>query len=84
MERHAIDASSAFEMLRERSRVDNRKLIDLVAAVVDGHRLLPKQPQAPPQPLTRQASAQSGRGEARANRVPASAEQEPSWSRLTR
>jgi hypothetical protein len=28
-------------MLRERSRVDNRKLVDLAAAVVDGHRLLP-------------------------------------------
>jgi hypothetical protein len=28
-------------MLRERSRIDNRKLIDLAAAVVDGHILLP-------------------------------------------
>src|SRR3954453_4890235 len=46
MERHAIDESSAFEMLRESSRVDNRKLIDLAAAVVDGHRLLPRQPRA--------------------------------------
>ena len=44
MERHSIDESSAFEMLRERSRIDNRKLIDLAAAVVDGHRLLPKHP----------------------------------------
>jgi AmiR/NasT family two-component response regulator len=41
MERHAIDDASAFELLRERSRVDNRKLIDLATAVVDGHRLLP-------------------------------------------
>jgi response regulator NasT len=48
MERHCIDEESAFEMLRERSRVDNRKLIDLAAAVVDGHRLLPKQPDAAP------------------------------------
>jgi response regulator NasT len=46
MERHSIDEEAAFEMLRERSRVDNRKLIDLAAAVVDGHRLLPKFPQA--------------------------------------
>ena len=46
MERHAIDEASAFEMLRAHSRVDNRKLIDLATAVVDGHRLLPKQPQA--------------------------------------
>jgi AmiR/NasT family two-component response regulator len=43
MERHSIDERQAFEMLRERSRIDNRKLIDLAAAVVDGHRLLPKQ-----------------------------------------
>jgi len=34
-------------MLRERSRTDNRKLIDLAAAVVDGYRLLPRQPHAP-------------------------------------
>lgn len=40
MERHAIDEATAFEMLREHSRVDNRKLIDLAAAVVDGHRVL--------------------------------------------
>ena len=50
MERHSTDESSAFEMLRERSRVDNRKLIDLAAAVVDGHRLLPRDPEASHQP----------------------------------
>jgi hypothetical protein len=47
MERHAIDENRAFEMLRERSHIDNRKLIDLAAAVVDGHRFLPGQSQAP-------------------------------------
>jgi AmiR/NasT family two-component response regulator len=47
MERHSIDETHAFEMLRERSRIDNRKLIDLATAVVDGHRLLPKQPAGP-------------------------------------
>ena len=47
MERHSIDEGAAFAMLRDRSRIDNRKLIDLAAAVVDGHRLLPKQPQTP-------------------------------------
>lgn len=47
MERHSMAEEAAFEMLRERSRIDNRKLIDLAAAVVDGHRLLPKQPQSP-------------------------------------
>jgi response regulator NasT len=45
MERHSIDEASAFEMLREQARVDNRKLIDLATAVVDGHRLLPREPQ---------------------------------------
>jgi AmiR/NasT family two-component response regulator len=46
MERHGIDDASAFELLREASRTDNRKLLDLATAVVDGYRLLPKQPPA--------------------------------------
>jgi AmiR/NasT family two-component response regulator len=50
MERHSIDEASAFAMLRDRSRIDNRKLIDLAAAVVDGHRLLPQQANSSPQP----------------------------------
>ncbi len=51
MERHSIDEDSAFEMLRERSRADNRKIIDLAAAVVDGHRLLSsKRPDVPQEP----------------------------------
>jgi response regulator NasT len=50
MERHGIDEQAAFEMMREQSRVGNRKLIDLAAAVVDGHRLLPRDPTAAPQP----------------------------------
>jgi response regulator NasT len=49
MERHSIDDVSAFALLREHSRVANRKVVDLAGAIVDGHRLLPKQPQAPPQ-----------------------------------
>ena len=49
MERHSITADSAFEMLREQSRVGNRKLVDLAAAVVDGHRLLPGKPKLPSQ-----------------------------------
>jgi AmiR/NasT family two-component response regulator len=44
MERHSIDQSAAFEMLRAASRADNRKLIDLATAVVDGRRMLPKRP----------------------------------------
>ncbi len=42
MERHAIDEARAFEMLREQSRTSNRKLIDIAMAVIDGHRLLPR------------------------------------------
>jgi AmiR/NasT family two-component response regulator len=48
MERHAINEANAFEMLREHSRVDNRKLIDLAAAIVDGHRMLPREPETAP------------------------------------
>jgi AmiR/NasT family two-component response regulator len=44
MERHSVDDADAFEMLRDQSRRANTKLADLAAAVVDGHRLLPKQP----------------------------------------
>jgi AmiR/NasT family two-component response regulator len=47
MERHSVDEARAFEMPRQRSRAANRKLLDVATAVVDGHRLLPKQPQAP-------------------------------------
>jgi AmiR/NasT family two-component response regulator len=46
MERHSVDEAAAFEMLRDQSRTTNRKLVDLATAVVDGHRLLPKE-QAP-------------------------------------
>ena len=47
MERHSVDEKSAFEMLREHSRSANRKLVDVADAVVDGYRLLPKEPQLP-------------------------------------
>jgi AmiR/NasT family two-component response regulator len=48
MERHSIPADKAFEMLRNQSRTANRKLIDVAAAVVDGHLLLPENPQTSP------------------------------------
>ncbi len=48
MERHSVDEAAAFQMLRDHARAGNRKLIDIAAAVVDGHRLLPTQPEAPP------------------------------------
>jgi AmiR/NasT family two-component response regulator len=44
MERHSIDETIAFDMLRDHARSTNRKLVDVSSAVVDGHRLLPKQP----------------------------------------
>jgi AmiR/NasT family two-component response regulator len=44
MERHSIDEPAAFEMLRDHARSMNRKVVDVASAVVDGHRLLPKQP----------------------------------------
>jgi len=44
MERHSVNDADAFEMLRDQSRRTNTKLADVAAAVVDGHRLLPKQP----------------------------------------
>src|SRR5215216_6408652 len=47
MERHSVDEPTAFDMLRDHARAANRKLIDIAAAVVDGHVLLPKQRQAP-------------------------------------
>ena len=46
MERHSVDEAAAFEMLRGQSRAANLKLMDVAAAVVDGHRLLPRQPAA--------------------------------------
>ena len=48
MERHSVDESAAFEMLREHSRSTNRKLMDIASAVVDGHRLLPEKAAAAP------------------------------------
>ena len=49
MERHSVDEDRAFELLRGHARTANRKLVDLASAVVAGHRLLPKQPDAPSQ-----------------------------------
>ena len=47
MERHSVDETAAFEMLRNHSRAANRKLVDIATAVVDGHALLPKGTEAP-------------------------------------
>lgn len=37
MERHGIDDSAAFERLRSHARSNNRKVVDVARAVVDGH-----------------------------------------------
>jgi response regulator NasT len=42
MERHSIDDREAFELLRAHARSNNRKLVDVSAAVADGHLLLPR------------------------------------------
>jgi AmiR/NasT family two-component response regulator len=42
MERHTVDETQAFEMLRDHSRSVNRRLVDVASAVVDGHPLLPR------------------------------------------
>ena len=46
MARHAVDADRAFEMLRDHSQHNGRKLADVAAAVVESHLLLV--PAAPP------------------------------------
>jgi AmiR/NasT family two-component response regulator len=46
MERHSIDEAAAYDLLRERSRIDNCELIDVVGAIVNGDRLPLKQPDA--------------------------------------
>lgn len=41
MERHSVGEEQAFELLRTRARNENRKLVEIAQAVVDGHALLP-------------------------------------------
>ena len=54
MARHAINADRAFELLRNHSQHDGRKLVDIAQAIVDSHLLLlpplatPLGPEAPP------------------------------------
>jgi len=47
MERHSVDDTKAFDMLRDHSRAANRKLLDIATAVVEGHPLLPTQAPQP-------------------------------------
>src|SRR5436189_2106534 len=41
MARHAVDADRAFQMLRDHSRHNGHKLVDVAQAIVDSHLLLP-------------------------------------------
>ena len=47
MARHLIDEREAFELLRSHSRRTGRKLVDVAAAVVDVHLLLPASTRPP-------------------------------------
>ena len=42
MERHMIDDRAAFALLRDHARNRGRKVVDVAAAVVEGHPLLPR------------------------------------------
>ena len=50
MSRHSINAERAFEMLRDHSQHNGRKLSDVAAAVVESHLLLLPAPPPQPQP----------------------------------
>jgi AmiR/NasT family two-component response regulator len=42
MERHSVDDHAAFQRVREHARSTNRTVVDVAAAVAEGHALLPK------------------------------------------
>jgi AmiR/NasT family two-component response regulator len=42
MERHNVDDRAAFQRVREHARSTNRTVVDVAAAVAEGHALLPK------------------------------------------
>jgi hypothetical protein len=59
MARHAVDANRAFEMLRDHSQHNGRKLVDVAAAIVESHLLLlPPQSGAPLVPTGNDGAAQ--------------------------
>jgi AmiR/NasT family two-component response regulator len=47
MARHSLDSDHAFEMLREHSQHNGRKLVDVAQAIVDSHALLMPPPPDP-------------------------------------
>ncbi len=60
MARHSIDAGRAFEMLRDHSQHNGRKLVDVAQAIVESHLLL-----LPPPPKPATASRPGGGPDAR-------------------
>jgi AmiR/NasT family two-component response regulator len=44
MERHSVDEKLAFEMLRDKARRSNRKIIEIAEAVTVSVNLLPRLP----------------------------------------
>jgi len=55
MARHSVDADGAFDMLRNHSQHNGRKLVDVAQAIVDSYLLLP------PPPSAEAVAAESGR-----------------------
>jgi Response regulator with putative antiterminator output domain len=55
MARNAVDADRAFEMLRDHSQHNGRKLVDVAQAIVDSHLLLLPPGPEPPSPLEQPA-----------------------------
>jgi hypothetical protein len=58
MARHSINADRAFELLRDHSQQNGRKLSDVSAAVVESHLLL-RPPPPPRQPLVVDAAPEA-------------------------
>jgi AmiR/NasT family two-component response regulator len=53
MSQHSTDANRAFEMLRDHSQHNGRKVVDVAQAIVDSHLLLlPPTPAASPEPAS--------------------------------
>ena len=52
MATHHIDEQQAFELLRDHSQRDGRKLVDIAEAVTQTHRLIAPKPQAAPETET--------------------------------
>jgi AmiR/NasT family two-component response regulator len=45
MERHSVSEREAFELLRDQSRANGKRVVEVAQAVADGHALLPKRPE---------------------------------------